>query len=330
MTSPHQISLLLVIIYVVTNLPLFAAEVDSFAARNRQLADSGAAATEVLNGLIQTAVDRSNATGACVRPQFHKILLEQGGGLFDPKFGLAVLRHPDTESFSTPCEESVYSDIAAFKFLSCALPTAPVMRFGTVYFGSEKLAHFWALGYEYFEKMHSKHESLVDVLEYGEYTESTYLGAWPSGVYSYADLAANYEGLRFWERVVGVDGDTGEIEPYVVCEQNKWRLAKRADMGDYITGAWDEAINRSAYVSEKIGQRVDAATTALGTNFKDLQNKYCVQLSKRYEENGQYLLSDECLNSDGISKHQFGFLTRWANGISVNATLLAKWIVYRK
>jgi len=73
------------------------------------------------------------------------------------------------------------------------------------YMGTDKIDHFFQQGHKYFELVMKKEEEGVDVdsaiaatVAHGVKQEHTYYGTLASGVYSNADLAANYAGMKFY------------------------------------------------------------------------------------------------------------------------------------
>ena len=78
----------------------------------------------------------------------------------------------------------------------------PTINVNGVYFGTDKLSHFLGSGYEYFSKyLNMKrngmggHEAELYAIRWGLVMEKTILGLWPVGIFSFADLEANYQGF---------------------------------------------------------------------------------------------------------------------------------------
>ena len=127
---------------------------------------------------------------------------------------------------------------------------ASVIRVGDTLIGTDKLGHFFTEGFSYFDETRYLSTPVADALLFGEWTESVYFGAQTTGVYSYADLVANFNGLRFWNRILSQQPDplTGEPgSPYVRCEDDDWVLADAFSMTEYVDDAWNESINCSAF-----------------------------------------------------------------------------------
>ena len=71
---------------------------------------------------------------------------------------------------------------------------------GRVAIGTDKLGHFFAQGYEYFEKAVLEGKGVDAAVAYGKSTEEGKYGLGTTGVYSYADLEANKAGYNFYKQ----------------------------------------------------------------------------------------------------------------------------------
>lgn len=154
------------------------------------------------------------------------------------------------ERISIPFHDSIYRDFTWPHSPSLVLSKrlASIVRMGNVYVGTDKFGHFFTEGLSYFVEIELMYGSLKDALLFGEWTESVYFGAETTGVFSFADLVANFQGLRFWNRILSKDFDplTGVSEPpYVVCEDDRWVVGDTFDWLDYVDPAWDESVNCS-------------------------------------------------------------------------------------
>lgn len=78
----------------------------------------------------------------------------------------------------------------------------PTINIGGIYFGTDKLSHFLGSGYLYYktylrtlEKTHVPIAALNAAIEKGCKMEAGILGMKTTGIFSFADLEANYQGL---------------------------------------------------------------------------------------------------------------------------------------
>ena len=133
-----------------------------------------------------------------------------GGGLPECKIELWVRARPFRARregrvlFPMDCGRAVYGDSLLTKsiFLNDLSPTVNVHG---CYMGTDKLGHFFQQGYEYFrEYRHAElrgaggRRALAHAVRLGVAQESGIFGEGLIGVYSNADLAANYAGLKFY------------------------------------------------------------------------------------------------------------------------------------
>lgn len=175
---------------------------------------------------------------------------------------------------------------------------ASLINVNGVLIGTDKLGHFLGTGFSYYKRLHYKAKSYLQVLKYGEHTERTYYGLMLNGVYSYADLAANIDGLGFWEEVIGTESIRNKSMPYVRCEDNKWSINKAFDIGRYVNPAWDEGINCSRYSNKKMSIKVANRIKKLGS--KNIQEcsitpEECGKLIARYPTSAYSVLNPKCM-----------------------------------
>lgn len=135
---------------------------------------------------------------------------------------------------------------------------SPTVRFNNVYLGSDKIGHIFEQGYEYYEVFERERKTTGDetaayrkAVQLGIDQENGYFGMGIDNVYSNADLAANYAGLKFYlnlTRPIVIDGK--RHDPLLVLQNNRWRLTeatKRDFMKVYITEHLNEAMNPCKY-----------------------------------------------------------------------------------
>lgn len=132
------------------------------------------------------------------------------------------------------------------------------VQFGEHYIGSDKFEHMFGQGYFYFNRYYQKNQGIKKVLKRGIRGERTILGGnrLATGVFTYADLVANFNGMRFWNHMLQKQDDIfgKNIGPYIACENNKWVQKKNIDFSDYIDAGFDEG-NHCASLATKNGAR---------------------------------------------------------------------------
>ena len=100
-------------------------------------------------------------------------------------------------------------------------------------------------------------------------------GAYGTGVMSYGDLAANFNGMRFWNHILNKNEDIlgRPLGPYVLCENNKWVQGKSIDWKNYIDESFDESINCSLFREEIMVKKVRERIKAIP--FDGIKNLSC-------------------------------------------------------
>ena len=135
---------------------------------------------------------------------------------------------------------------------------SPTISLDGVYLGTDKLGHIFEQGYEYYEvyarernRGRDEAAAIRKAVELGVEQEQGVYGLGIDNIYSNADLAANYAGLKFYinlTRPVAINGI--KREPILVLENKQWRLNKAAGdnfMRAYITAHLNEAWNPCRY-----------------------------------------------------------------------------------
>lgn len=135
-----------------------------------------------------------------------------------------------------------------------------------VYFGSDKLAHFHHMGRFYYTTWRdnmaagmTEDEAVANVISRyssgGPLGENGLLGFVATGVYSNADLVANYTGFKFYRNLTEPVTLKGKVcPPLCVRVGNFWRINDhvRPESGwfaNFISDHWNEVLNPNRYDS---------------------------------------------------------------------------------
>lgn len=149
--------------------------------------------------------------------------------------------------------------------LPLLFPAGTVKCYG-VYVGTDKVGHLHDLGHIYFKSYLARRASgqsekqAIDAMVYefsrGVVSEQGVIGNWATGVYSNADLAANYIGFLFYrnmtERVKVHDRD---LPPLLVRDGEFWKLndhvgAETDFMQPFFSDHLNEALNPCVYTAD--------------------------------------------------------------------------------
>ena len=135
---------------------------------------------------------------------------------------------------------------------------SPTVNLFGVYLGLDKVGHFFQQGHQYYEAYRKAEraggdpaECLRRAVAVGVGQEDGFFGLLTVGVYSNADLASNYAGLKFFlnlTRPVVVNGR--RLPPILAKRQELWEINPELPtdfLRPYVTDHWNEAVNPNLY-----------------------------------------------------------------------------------
>lgn len=218
-----------------------AYEVDNFSARDSLIRDALPVLDSKVNGILDRAArdSRLEAPGLCsvavLRQEILRWIRPDPTGILE----LWIEFTDSVEKTPIGVRTSVYRDLSFFD--------SPIMKMFGIgrsfklagqMVGTDKIGHFFMQGLDFYDRVRGG-VPLERVLE-SEHGEDGLWGLGTSGVKSWADIAANYQGYRFWSRLV--EGPRA----YFRCEEERgWVLEEVFTWSDYVNPAWDEALNCS-------------------------------------------------------------------------------------
>lgn len=280
----------------------FSAEADNFTARTLSLIDISGQLNTLANNYLKTAVDKVNLEGNCDQGSKSEELLytELRNYFSNHSKGELVKNILYTENIAKnalPLKESVYGEwsprdgylLGRKKAATSPLALSPLIQVGDQIIGVDKLEHMFGMGFNYFTQYYSKGKSIKKILKGGIFKEKTVLGGniLATGVFSYADLSANFNGMRFWNHVLlkkdDILGTQNNLGPYVSCVGNKWQVEEKnpIDFKNYIDSSMDESINCSKFASKSGERKFRAAISKFAngcpvdaSKLKEMQIKY--------------------------------------------------------
>jgi hypothetical protein len=272
--------LVITLVSMLLVLEIHAAEVDQFTippGQPAQLPDSAPVLEAEVNRLLAQAVEQANdrflvhhakqdprwLQPRCDEPRLYTALTRALARSVVGQLETFAEESPHITRRRVTLAESIYRDFfwQASPSLVLSERMAAVIKVGGVEMGTDKLGHFFTEGYSYFEATEHLSETVESGLLFGEWSESVYFGAQTTGVFSFADLAANFHGLRFWNRILAKQPDplgAAAVSPYIQCRQARWQLVQTFRWDDYVDNGWSEAVNCPVLGSEELLQRIRA------------------------------------------------------------------------
>lgn len=264
-----------------TALTTLASETDGFSKRQAPLADSSDIINERTNKYVTQALNDLNAMeNGCDEMMLYKELRKYFANHLSGVLVKDILSDNSIPKRRVIMAESVYKDWSAWDGLGMGvtfisrsgITVSPILNFNNVTIGADKFEHFFGQGFGYFTSNYLKGKGASKAIKNGIIKEKIFLGGnkFGNGVFSYGDLSANFNGMRFWNHflqkyddVLGADHNLG---PYVVCENNKWIQSKKIDFTDYIDASMDESINCSKFPSGSTVEKFKKAVSDLEMN----------------------------------------------------------------
>ena len=330
---------LFVIICVLAYQVCYAAEIDSVTPRKLRLDNSIDTINEIINQRIEEGIREANARldyieeiddiedieedAFCDEEALYTELRKAIFQSFTASWGLKGYDLDEQlrgllagKSYSLLLNDSIYRDIDYIEGFSLNLKElSDVVNINGHLIGLDKIGHFFAEGWQYFDLTNYDEKTIDEAIEWGRQKEAGMYGYTTTGIYSYADLVANLNGWRFWNKVLLKQDDPlkGIIanffnRPYVTCDiqiidsiRNRriiraWEYNTRFDLSDYIDGAWDEGNNCSSYADPIIEEKVTSRINKVDPDFSCPHNVgHCEDAQKYYGYYAKYVLHPYCL-----------------------------------
>ncbi len=163
-------------------------------------------------------------------------------------------------------------------------------------FGTDKIAHFFQQGYSYY-KIYNRsltegltpEKAAEKAVRWGRMTERTFYGTLISGVYSNADLCANYVGMKFYLGLTRPFKIGNETRPAILrVKDGIWTFEKTAYLRKFLikpllANHLNEALNPSIF-SNLLGLRAYVRRT--------VRRQSCAQWRSQYPNLSQANLSE--------------------------------------
>jgi len=296
-----------------------AAEVDQFTRRNEPLDDSSIQINRKANDQIQLAIQKLNANGICNDADLYKELRKYFANHSKGELTKYILHSDEIKLRTMKIQDSIFKNwkmtdgylLGKPSANNSALALSPLVRMENIVIGVDKFEHMFGRGFSYFKQHYLEGKSLDKAIKSGVFGEKTLYGGnkLATGVFSYADLAANFNGMRFWNHILQKSPDVlGDNQgPYIKCVDQKWEQVKDLDFTHYIDSSMDEAINCSKFPTKKTAEkyreevkktieREGLSTTSIGCPLENLQQE---GLTDKYKMISKWIInqkSDRTIN----------------------------------
>lgn len=299
---------------VMLSTSAFAAEADNYTAYKLDVLDQTEALNTLVNKKIALAVERANMAPGCNEGALHENLRFDFHNHIKSQMIKDILSGDELQAYILPLKSSVYKKWSILDgFLlgrkgaeKSPLALSPLIKINDQIIGVDKLEHMFGNGFSYYTNYYDKGLTIKKVLKKGVIGEKTYLGGniLATGVFTYADLSANFNGMRFWNHITlkydDILGKEYNAGPYVTCENNRWAVANPVDMRTYIDITMDESINCSKLATKRGARKLKAAIKELQLNGIETCLDSMTRLEAMIPKYSRKNIYKYILNFDGI------------------------------
>ncbi len=218
-----------------------AYETDQFTNRLLPLADS----TELLNGQVNRAIEEAVLDWKGKRNDWKVVTAiynDIGGHHWVDKIERWAMKSEEVERLQPSRRESIYQGHPLWATrVAAVFGVGPTIKVNEQLIGSDKLGHFLSQGRKFYRR-YLKYLDEAKAAEHSAYTERALFGQMTTGVYSNADLVANYEGLLFYRSLFEDNIIPGKPAILAWTGEN-WVIQRSFTWADHVNEYWDEALN---------------------------------------------------------------------------------------
>jgi hypothetical protein len=224
-------------------LPLFAYayETDQFSNRLQPLEDC----TDLLDGRVNQSIENAIRDWRGPRNErkvVNAIYHDIGGRHWVDRIERWAMQSDEVDRLTPDRRDSIYRGHPLWATRVAALfGVGPTIKVNGVLIGSDKLGHFISQGRKFWRR-YQKYGDEAQAAEHSAFTERALFGQMTTGVYSNADLVANYEGHRFF-RSLFEDGVVPGKPAILAWRGDHWVVQRPFTWADHVNVYWDEALN---------------------------------------------------------------------------------------
>lgn len=218
-----------------------AYETDQFTLRLEPIQDSTEVLDERVNQSIADAIADWNGPRS-EKKVVNAIYNDIGGRHWVDKIERWAMKSDQVERLQPSRYESIYRGHPIWATRVAALfGVGPTIKLNGQLIGSDKLGHFLSQGRKFWFRF-KRYQDETRAAEHSAYTERAIFGQATTGVYSNADLVANFEGYRFYRSLFEDDIVPGK--PAILSwREDHWVVQRPFTWADYVNAYWDEALN---------------------------------------------------------------------------------------
>jgi hypothetical protein len=286
------IRLFLCLVLLAQPIVISAFETDQYNLPPQPLADIGDEVSDYVEENLKKAIGKINseisARKSCLESIAAKLKREKCNSPDQERARLAYLRSPDAVArevfkllgdgippftnseiwmvkhqfvkqparYKTDFEKSIFF-AAPINYLTIS----PTVNLYGAEFGTDKIAHFFQQGYTYYKKYNralarglTPDKAAAKAIRWGQISERTFYGSLVSGVYSNADLYANYVGMKFYQSLTREIKIGNDVRLAVFLLKNDvWTFdenfnSRESLIKPFVSNHLNEALNPSRFI----------------------------------------------------------------------------------
>jgi len=168
----------------------------------------------------------------------------------------------------------------------------PLLKVGSVEVGFDKFEHLFGSGFKFFSEYYIDKKPMVEILKTNIKRERGFLGGswYATGVFSFGDLVANFNGIRFWNDILGFGADILDqtVKPVISCLDGKYVKVNDLDISRYFDFGVDERVNCSQFATKSATIKINKlgfSKLCSNSSFEFLK------LDRKYKQYSKYLLN---------------------------------------
>ncbi len=227
--------------------PCLAYETDQFSNRLEPIKD----ATQLLDGRVNQSIEKVISKWKGPRDDWKFITAiyhDIGGHHWVDKIERWAMNSPEIERLQSSRRASIYQGHPFWATRVAGIfGVGPTIKINGQLIGSDKMGHFLSQGRKFYGR-YLKSELESQAAEHSAYTERAIFGQMTTGVYSNADLVANYEGFLFYRSLFENEVIPGK-KAILTWQENNWIMNRSFTWADHVNEYWDEALNINHYDS---------------------------------------------------------------------------------
>lgn len=223
----------------------YAYETDPYTNRHLPIKDN----TELLDARVNQALTEvaTSWTRGEDEPAFVRAVYKKLGGLhWVDKYERWLINSQMVEKLANTRQMSVYAGVPFYaNRVAGIFGFGPTVKVSGVYVGTDKFGHFFSQGRKFYERYVRMGDETA-AAKRSVYAERMIFGQLTTGVYSNADIVANFEGYRFYRSLFKFNPDLPK--PPIFEWRNGIPERRRAfTWSDHVNDFWDEALNANHF-----------------------------------------------------------------------------------